>query len=311
MPGLVRTHPLGSRGLLLDLHGSLAPCTLSCVFCPVSLRSHRHPVPSRPRLVQEVLDEVAALLDAHAPGEVELVSDDVLAFPGLLDLVTLLRGRGVAVRVTTPGFRLADGRLARHLAGAGVRVHLTLWSRDPATAAAITGVPDALERLAAGLAAAQAAGVEVELGTVLTARNAHELADLAAWAGELGATTFTVRVFHPDIAAPTPAYVDQYPDYAEVVRGLARAVAAEGAPHLQVVNLPWCRVPLSLASAPGLRVLSAPNEERFHPWAACEACAVRAHCSGTHPVYAARHGEAPPDPAAAAAAWEAQCDRLR
>ncbi|MEW6218885.1 MAG: GTP 3',8-cyclase MoaA [Thermodesulfobacteriota bacterium] len=153
-------------------------CNLACRYC----RPER-----RARVPGPLLDLAAGLrLVRTAVGlgfqKVRITGGEPLLRPGILPFlakVAAIPGLDALV-LTTNGTLLAD--FARDLRQAGVqRLNISLDSLDPATFRTLTGGGE-LERVLAGVAAAEAAGfASVKLNTVvMRGVNEEEVADLAA-----------------------------------------------------------------------------------------------------------------------------------
>lgn len=277
---------------------SFAPCTMACSFCPVPLRRAATSVAPAPDVVERAVAELTEILRVHQPHHVDLVSDDILAFSGLFELIAVAAAAGVPLRLLTAGIPLVDPALAARVAATGVRVAVTLLSTHADRYDAIAGRAGAKQAVMSAIDTARAAGVPLDVGIVVLDRNVDELPELIRLARDLGSDPIAVRVFHPDFAdAPSPYYW-QYPAYDDVL-GALRSLAASGEalPHLELSNVPWCALPTDGLDGLSLKVVNTPNEISMFTFDACATCPARPRCSGVHAGYTARHPGWTVDPA--------------
>ena len=170
-------------------------CDLRCTYC----------MPERmtflPRQELLSIDELVALCTAFIANGVRklrLTGGEPLVRKGILDLVerlspALADGRLDELTLTTNGSRLAH--FADDLARLGVRrVNVSLDSLKPDRFEQITRGGRLADTLA-GIAAAQAAGLQVKINTVaLRNDNLDELADIVAWAHAHGMALTLIEV---------------------------------------------------------------------------------------------------------------------
>ncbi|WP_371998847.1 GTP 3',8-cyclase MoaA (plasmid) [Tistrella mobilis] len=170
-------------------------CDLRCVYCLPARASFL------PRAAIPSLDELATLADVFiAAGirRIRLTGGEPLARRGVMTLVARL-GRLVArgtldeLTLTTNGTQLDHH--AEALAAAGVRrVNVSLDSLDPGRFAALTR-GGRLDRVLAGIDAAQAAGLHVKLNTVaLAGEIEHEIDRLIRFAHGRGMDLTLIEV---------------------------------------------------------------------------------------------------------------------
>lgn len=158
-------------------------CDLRCVYC---MAEHMVFLPKADLLTLEELDRVATTFVGLGTRKLRITGGEPLVRKGLMDLIRSL-GRHLAsgaldeLTLTTNGTRLAE--FAGELAGAGVkRINVSLDTRKPELFKTLTRGGD-LAKVLAGIAAAQAAGLQVKINAVALAHdNAAELPELIAWA---------------------------------------------------------------------------------------------------------------------------------
>lgn len=274
----------GRLSLLLD--EAFAPCTFRCRFCTRSLRPEGTPPTPAPAMVAAIVGEFDALVAKTRPAEVSLASDDILAFPGVLDLVLACRRRGVGIELMSTGVRLVDPNLVAGLAAGGATLQLTLLSTRDETYARMTGVADAREQVERAIRAAWAAGIPTRLGVTLTGENVHELDEMLRFAAGLGAPEFMVRCFYPDAISAPEAWFHQHVDPRAVFAAIKRALEAGVVlPTLQLHDLPLCQADEEVVRATPIQILPHVNDITSHAWAPCAGCVARGRCSGMDPTY--------------------------
>lgn len=161
-------------------------CDLRCRYCMAEAMTFL------PRADLLSFEEIGALVDilvARGVRRVRLTGGEPLVRRGILDLVAALGarvGRGLEeLTLTTNGTQLAGA--AEALAEAGVRrVNVSLDTRDPARFAHITR-RGRLGQVLDGIAAAQAAGLEVKINMVaLKDLNEDEIEPMLRWCADEG-----------------------------------------------------------------------------------------------------------------------------
>ncbi len=280
--------------MMVFIDARLAPCTMACTFCkPMFKPWDRRPEPDA-ALTAEVVAAVEAALAEHKPPQIDLVSDDILAFPRLDELLAAAQHHGAAIRLVTAGLRLADPKVAERVAAMPVRVVLTLLSQDPARYARIAGRVDAHAAVHEALKQVHAHRIPLDLGIVVLHENVAELPELVREARANGCEKVAVRLFHPDVHGAGPEYFVQYPNYDDVHAALrVLAASAEALPRVEVTNLPWCALDPEGLDGLDLMVLNPPNAVRYYDAPACSGCPVRERCPGLHAGYHRQHGHWP------------------
>ncbi len=166
---------------------SITPaCAMRCCYCRPEGAGHEHV--STSLSADEIVSLVRHLVVRHGLTKVRLTGGEPTDRPDLPEIVRRLAAiEGlVELAMTTNGLSLA--RQAAALADAGLRrVNISLDSLNPHTFARITGT-DGLDRVLAGIDAAQAAGLlPVKLNAVVVGGvNDGELPALVRFAAERG-----------------------------------------------------------------------------------------------------------------------------
>ncbi len=185
-PAPVLADALGRRVTYLRLSVT-DRCDLRCVYC---MAEHMTFLPKAQVLTLEEIDRIASAFVTLGVRKLRLTGGEPLVRKGFLELVAgLARHLKTSaldeIALTTNGTRLSH--FATDLARLGVRrVNVSMDSLDPAVFARLTRGGD-LAQVQAGIAAAQAAGLEVKINAVALAHdNAAQLPDLVTWAHDRG-----------------------------------------------------------------------------------------------------------------------------
>jgi cyclic pyranopterin phosphate synthase len=162
-------------------------CDFRCVYC---MSENMTFLPKAEILSLEELERVCGAFVRLGVRKLRLTGGEPLVRRNIMSLIRnlsrhLQTGDLDELTLTTNGSQLP--RFASELADLGIkRVNVSLDTRDPDKFAAITRWGK-FEKVAAGLAAAKAAGLQVKINTVaLKGVNDGELHDLVAWAGDEG-----------------------------------------------------------------------------------------------------------------------------
>ncbi|MCA9656974.1 MAG: radical SAM protein [Myxococcales bacterium] len=143
-------------------------CNHFCGFCSNPTTPYTHDLESMRVLVDDLVD--------RGYFGVVMTGGEPTLHPELPEIVAYASERGLHVRMITNGWRLADRRFADELARAGLRlVHVSIYSVDADVEARLRGVEGSLERAFAALDNAAAAGVEVNINSVINRLNADHL----------------------------------------------------------------------------------------------------------------------------------------
>jgi len=158
-------------------------CNLRCTYC---MSEHMEFLPKADLLTLEELDRVCSVFVARGVRRLRLTGGEPLMRRGIMELVNSLSrhlesGALKELTLTTNGVRLKE--FASGLAAAGIRrINVSLDSLDRSTFARIARA-DKLADVLGGIAAAQAAGLQVKINAVaLKHDNANDLPQLVQWA---------------------------------------------------------------------------------------------------------------------------------
>ena len=158
-------------------------CNLRCTYC---MSEHMEFLPKADLLTLEELDRICSIFVRRGVRRLRLTGGEPLMRRGIMGLVNRLSrhldsGALKELTLTTNGVRLKE--FAKDLVAAGVRrINVSLDSLDRATFARIARA-DKLTDVLSGIAAAQAAGLQVKINAVaLKHDNAKDLPQIIQWA---------------------------------------------------------------------------------------------------------------------------------
>src|SRR5258705_7328861 len=158
-------------------------CDFRCVYC---MSENMTFLPKVDLLTLEELDRLCSAFIAHGVRKLRLTGGEPLVRRGIMTLVASLSrhldsGDLDELTLTTNGSQLP--KYAAELAALGVRrINVSLDTLDPDKFRAITRWGE-LDKVIAGIDAAQAAGMRVKINAVaLKGVNENELAELVRWA---------------------------------------------------------------------------------------------------------------------------------
>lgn len=170
-------------------------CDFRCVYC---MSEHMTFLPKVDLLSLEELDRLCSAFVAKGVTKLRLTGGEPLVRRGIMTLVSSLSrhlktGALSELTLTTNGSQLE--KYAAELKGHGVeRINVSIDTLNPDTFRAITRWGD-LNKVIAGINAAQAAGLKVKINAVaLKGVNEDEISDLVAWAHGRGMDLTLIEV---------------------------------------------------------------------------------------------------------------------
>jgi cyclic pyranopterin phosphate synthase len=247
-------------------------CDFRCVYC---MSEHMSFLPKADLLTLEELDRLCSAFVARGVRKLRLTGGEPLVRRGIMTLVSSLSrhlrtGALDELTLTTNGSQLA--KCAAELKAHGVeRINVSLDTLDPDKFRAITRWGD-LDKVTAGIDAAQAAGLKVKINAVaLKGVNEDELADLVAWAHGRGMDITLIEVMPlGDIGEDR---LDQYLPLSLVRARLAERFSMDEIDHRTGGPARYVRV----RETGGRLGFITPMTHNF-----CESCnRVRITCTGT------------------------------
>ncbi len=158
-------------------------CNLSCRHCRAAASSG----PYKGELSTEECYRVMDSIGSFSRATVILTGGEPLLRADVVDLVRRGTGQGLVV-VMAPNGTLLDRAKASELKDAGLkRVSISIDGASAASHDELRQVEGAFEGALAGVSAAREAGLEFQLNTTVTGKNAHELDEILDLGRELGA----------------------------------------------------------------------------------------------------------------------------
>ncbi len=247
-------------------------CDFRCVYCMAEDMTF---LPKRDLLTLEELDRLCSAFVARGVRKLRLTGGEPLVRRGIMTLMRslsrhLASGALRELTLTTNGSQLP--KFTSELADIGVRrINVSLDTLKPDTFRAITRWGE-IDKVHAGIDAAQAAGLAVKINTVaLKDVNEHELADLISWAHGRGMDITLIEVMPlGDVGA---GRLDQYLPLSMVRARLAEKFTLDDIDYRTGGPARYVRV----AETGGRLGFITPLTHNF-----CESCnRVRLTCTGT------------------------------
>ncbi len=247
-------------------------CDFRCVYC---MSEHMTFLPKADVLSLEELDRLCSAFIAKGVSKLRLTGGEPLVRRGIMNLVSSLSrhldsGALQELTLTTNGSQLA--RYASELKANGVeRINVSLDTLDPDKFRAITRWGE-LDKVMAGIDAAQAAGLKVKINAVaLKGVNEDELADMLVWAHGRGMDMTIIEVM--PLGDVDEARLDQYLPLSQVRARLAERFAMDDIDYRTGGPARYVRV----KETGGRLGFITPLTHNF-----CESCnRVRITCTGT------------------------------
>jgi cyclic pyranopterin phosphate synthase len=247
-------------------------CDFRCVYC---MSEHMAFLPKADLLSLEELDRLCSAFVARGVRKLRLTGGEPLVRRGIMTLVASLsrhlqRGALDELTLTTNGSQLA--KYAAELKDCGVRrINVSLDTLDPDKFRALTRWGD-LDKVMAGIDAAQAAGLQIKINAVaLKDANEEEIPALMQWAHGRGMDMSLIEVM--PLGDVGEARLDQYLPLSMVRARLAERYTLEDIDYRTGGPARYVRV----AETGGRLGFITPMTHNF-----CESCnRVRLTCTGT------------------------------
>ncbi|NRQ37978.1 radical SAM protein [Nonomuraea sp. NN258] len=317
--------PTTSRGVLwLGLH-----CDVRCKFCYDEL------VPLREKAwmpLEEAFGALEKFRGFYHNEFVDFMGGEPTLHPHALEIVAHAADLGLRPTVITHGMRLADLRLVRAYAEAGIHDFLVSIHGIGQTVAEIhqrdrhnySRQMQALDNL-------RLLGIPFRFNVTMIRDNMSELEAIADLAGDKGARVVNFLTFNPYFEWAQQGEIEFQARHSEIAPHLAKAIdrCAQLGVEANVRYMPPCQLPGREAHVyTGFQLPYDPHEWDYNSWydaghegrplpqwyleasrqqqqrhgyihvPACNDCALREICDGFHPQYVARWGgeEASPYP---------------
>lgn len=165
-------------------------CDLACRHCRAEALPTRAPDELDTHEIERVLGELAT---ATPPPHIVFTGGDPLKRPDLFRLIRFADALGLPVALAPSATMALDGEMARALQKAGVRA-ISLSVDGPAAAQhdAVRGVLGCFGWTLAAAAHVRAAGIPLQVNTLVTAATVHQLEDIAALVTRMGAARWSL-----------------------------------------------------------------------------------------------------------------------
>lgn len=211
-------------------------CNQRCAYC------YNEPGRRDPPNVPLMLARVERILAEVDVRDVVLTGGEPLMYPGLFDVIELLRRRGLVPRLISNA-TLATDELALLLAQAGVRaVQATLNGPTPELHELSNGA-GTFERVLSGIAALRRHGLEVTGCIVVSRRNARQISGILDVFRELGVRRVALSRFSPS-GKSVKLLADLLPSRTDLTQALelAEPYGSDGMQIFSTMPVPPCAV---------------------------------------------------------------------
>src|SRR5690348_8482607 len=232
-------------------------CDLACIHCRAAAVAARNPLELDHAAALRLLDGLAAFGDPLP--HLVLTGGDPLKRPDLFALIAAARARGLRVAVSPSATPLVTPAVVRQLAAAGVEaISLSVDGSTAARHDAFRGVPGTFGRTLAAARAAHAAGLPVQVNTLVARTTLGDLEGIARLAREMHAARwslfFLVTVGRGDLLEPiTPAECETLLRWVAALPPGKPVVTTTEAPHYRRVVRESDRVRGGAGHAAGIR----------------------------------------------------------
>jgi radical SAM protein len=189
-------------------------CALACIHCRAASQPQRSPLDLSTAEAQSLLRQIAAFGGDSLP-QLVITGGDPLARPDLFALIAYARELGLAVSVTPAGTAALTGEVVAKFKAAGVNsIALSLDGATPAHHDMFRGVAGSFAWTRAGAAAIVAAGIPLQVNTLVSAQTIADIpaiyAELCGWGLTRWALFFLIATGRGEhLAEVTPAQSEQ------------------------------------------------------------------------------------------------------
>lgn len=163
------------RAPLLIYWEATRACELACIHCRAEAVAQRHPLELRTGEVRRLFDQIAAF-GWPRPPHLVITGGDPLQRPDLFELIAYGRGLGIPISVTPAGTeRLTPAIIARLQTSGVSSLGLSLDGSNSSLHDAFRGEPGSFSWTVQGAKAARAAGLPVQVNTMVTAQTVADI----------------------------------------------------------------------------------------------------------------------------------------
>jgi MoaA/NifB/PqqE/SkfB family radical SAM enzyme len=155
-------------------------CNHLCSFC------YNSPSGVREMTTEQIFDALQKVSELGVL-YLTLTGGEALCHKDFFKIAREVRRLGMALRIYSNGYLLADKRMVRKIKEIGaMEVEISIHGAKPETHEALTRIKGSFEKTIKGIENLNAAGIKVNLKTPITRLNQHELFDIKALANGLG-----------------------------------------------------------------------------------------------------------------------------
>jgi AdoMet-dependent heme synthase len=168
-------------------------CNLACIHCRAEAGAEVHADELSLEEIRRVTDEIAR---RYKPILV-LTGGEPLFRNDIFEIASYAAGKGLKTALATNG-TLIDAGAAQKIRDAGIaRVSVSLDGKDAASHDGFRGIPGSFDLALRGIAHLKNAGVEFQINTTISKRNADEIADMLDIAERTGARALHLFMLVP------------------------------------------------------------------------------------------------------------------
>ncbi|MDX1687226.1 MAG: TIGR04053 family radical SAM/SPASM domain-containing protein [Candidatus Promineifilaceae bacterium] len=188
-----RIRPIGpveqfayERAPLLIYWEATRACDLACLHCRAEAVAQRHPLELQTEEVRQLLIQIAAFGGARPPHLI-ITGGDPLQRPDLFELIAAGREMGIPISVTPAGTKRLTPAAIERLQASGISsLGLSLDGSESRLHDAFRGEPGSFRWTVEGAKAARAAGLPVQINTMVTAKTLADIPAIYEEVKELG-----------------------------------------------------------------------------------------------------------------------------
>ena len=167
-------------------------CALACIHCRASALPHRHPDELTTDEARGLMRQIADF-DPRRPPHLVITGGDPLRRPDLFSLIDYGRSLGLSISVTPAGTDALTPAVVRQFKEAGVAsLALSLDGSTPARHDAFRRVDGSFAWTVAGARAITAAGIPLQINSMVTAETLDDIPHIYEVVRELGITRWAL-----------------------------------------------------------------------------------------------------------------------
>ena len=174
------------RAPLLIYWEATRACDLACIHCRAEAVAQRHPLELRTEEVKQLLEQIAGFGGRRLPHLI-ITGGDPLQRPDLFELIAYGRSLNIPISVTPAGTEQLTSAVVGRLQAAGISsLGLSLDGSKSDLHDAFRGEPGSFRWTVEGAKAARAAGLPLQVNTMVTAQTLEDIPAIYEVVKELG-----------------------------------------------------------------------------------------------------------------------------